>query len=429
MELAVRLEPLGDEVEHSLDQVGATLDNSFLHRGSVRHRRVVHAQAVDGRVEEIEAPLRNHSRDGRAHAARHGGLVEDRHLVRLRDRRAESVHVEGLERSKLDQVDVHPLRLDLRHHHHGLLDAMQVREHCDGFPRLDRCLRRRVKHLALVQRQARAHVDEALGLFHRLHGSEEDPRPVVADHRLRQTVRRLWRGGSADLQPGDAHHVRVQRLRVLGAEGLVGRRATRPDDRHRHDELAAGGGIRVARRGHLGDAVDAEVGVHQLHDRTVAIHALAERLADEVALIDDLVGGAKAAEGLLCELWDVVRRARLQVLRVDGRLRVAQHLLENGQVERVSNRESARLASLLLQLLQMLREHRQLLGADGTTEDRLAVDGARHHGGRVVVRVRGVGELQLLRKLGWRRFRSLSELHCLLHHPLCPAGGTAQVES
>lgn len=43
---------------------------------------------------------------------------------------------------------------------------------------------------------------------------------------------------------------------------------------------------------------DAEVGVHELHDGSESVEALAQRLADEVPLVDYLVRGTQLPEGL-----------------------------------------------------------------------------------------------------------------------------------
>ena len=271
--------------------------------------------------------LGDEGRDGGSNAARVGRFVKDRYLVRSAERRADRFHVEGLERAQLDEVDVHALGFDLLEDHVRLLDAVQVGERGDRLACLDGRLRSRVQHDALVEARAHVEVDRALGLLHRLHRREEDARAVIADHGLREAVRGFRRGRCADLEARDAHHVRVERLRVLGAQRLIGCSAARADDRHGHLELSASGRVRVARARHLGDAEDAEVGVHELDNGAVAVHAFAERLADEVALVDDLVRGAQRAKRLLRELGDIVARARLQVLGVDRGLRVAEHFL------------------------------------------------------------------------------------------------------
>lgn len=73
-----------------------------------------------------------------------------------------------------------------------------------------------MQHRRLVEREARAEVQLPLDPLHHLHGAEEDPRPVVADHGLGDAVRGLRGRGRADLEPGDAHHVRVERLLFVG---------------------------------------------------------------------------------------------------------------------------------------------------------------------------------------------------------------------
>ena len=58
-----------------------------------------------------------------------------------------------------------------------------------------------------------------------------------------------------------------------------------------------------------------------------------------------LAGGGRAdlSVGLLRELGDVVGRARLEVLGVDGGGGVAEHLLVDGQINSVANADLARL--------------------------------------------------------------------------------------
>mmetsp|Transcript_23028 Transcript_23028/g.76417 ORF Transcript_23028/g.76417 Transcript_23028/m.76417 type:complete len:287 (+) Transcript_23028:538-1398(+) len=257
----------------------------------------------------------------------------------------------------------------------------------------------------LVQGHAGADVAGHLGVLHELDGREEDARAVVADHGLAEAVGRVRARGRADLEAGDAHDVGVEGLGVLGAQRLVRRRAAGADDGHGHLELAARRRVRVARRRELGHAVDAKIGVHELDDGPVAVHALAEGLAEEVALVDDLVGRAERAEGLLRELGDVVARARLEVLRVDRRHGVAHHLLEDGEVERVADVDAVALGRVLEHLDARLAVG-QIPRGHGPRRDRRAVDG---RGLGVVVRVRLVGVLELLGELARRRRRRLGE--------------------
>mmetsp|Transcript_7230 Transcript_7230/g.10758 ORF Transcript_7230/g.10758 Transcript_7230/m.10758 type:complete len:271 (+) Transcript_7230:104-916(+) len=189
--------------------------------------------------------------------------------------------------------------------------------------------------------------------------------------------------------------------------GLVGGRAARPDDGQRHQELAARGGEGVAGAAQLRHAVDAEVGVHELHDGSEAVHALAQRLADEVALVDDLVRGAQAAEGLLGELGDVVGGAGLQVLCVDHRGGVAQHLLQHRQVDGVADRDGARLRQRS-QALDVRSHGLQLARIDGARSEGLVLRG---HGPGIVVGVGGVRVLQLLGQRPGGRRRGHCEVH------------------
>eukprot|EP00962_Isochrysis_galbana_P031662 scaffold10310_cov109-Isochrysis_galbana.AAC.1 len=207
---------------------------------------------------------------------------------------------------------------------------------------------------------------------------------------------RAGRGCGADLEPRNGHDVRVHRLRVLGRRPQVGRRAAGADDGERHLVLSAGGRVGVGGRRHLGHGVHAEVDVHELHNRTVAVDRLAHRLAHEVALADDLVGRAENAKRLLGQLRDVVGRSGLEILGVADDGGIAEHLLEDGQVDRVSYLDLA-VGRLLLQ-----RCHVRLARLP-----RLAVDRALSHRGRVgrgvarvVVRAGRIGEGELLGQLG-----------------------------
>eukprot|EP00966_Prymnesium_polylepis_P028997 672397-Prymnesium_polylepis.1 len=65
---------------------------------------------------------------------------------------------------------------------HAHVGRAGAREHGDGLARLDRCVGGGVEHLDLVERQARANVDKALGLLHHLDRCEEDARPVCGSH-------------------------------------------------------------------------------------------------------------------------------------------------------------------------------------------------------------------------------------------------------
>mmetsp|Transcript_35511 Transcript_35511/g.75850 ORF Transcript_35511/g.75850 Transcript_35511/m.75850 type:complete len:384 (+) Transcript_35511:768-1919(+) len=291
---------------------------------------------------------------------------------------------------------------------------MQIGEHGDRLARGDGGGGGLVEECALVDWEALADWGEALGLLHHLDWQEEEARAVVADHRLGDAVCGVRGGGGADLEARDAHDVGVEGLRVLGPERLVGGGAARANDSHRHLELPAGGRIRVARGGDLGHAVDAEVGVHEFDDRTVAVHAFSERLADEVALVDDLVGAAESAERLLRQLWNVVRRASLQILRVaDGR-RVAPHLLEHGQVDGVRDRDGA-LRSERLERGDVRIERRHLLRRDSASVDGVRVGGRC---AQVVVGVGLIGELEFLGEVGGRRVGGLGEVQRGLHGDL-----------
>mmetsp|Transcript_9790 Transcript_9790/g.32079 ORF Transcript_9790/g.32079 Transcript_9790/m.32079 type:complete len:296 (-) Transcript_9790:1103-1990(-) len=275
-----------------------------------------------------------------------------------------------------------------------------------------------VERRALVERHGPAHA------LHLLHGEQEQARAVVADERLGEGVRHVGRGGGANLQAGDAHHVRVHRLRVLRAERLVRGGAASADDGHRHLELAARGGVRVARARELSHAVDAKVEVHELHNRTVPVHPFPERLAEEVALVDNLVRSPQAAERLLRAGGYVVRGARLEVLRVRHRHRVAEHLLEDGEVDGVAEREPPALGFVALGLeAERLDARLDLLDGGGLHRgggDLLRLgEAARGLARGVVHRARGVGVLEVggeRRGRRGRRFRKVeARRHALLH--------------
>jgi len=99
----------------------------------------------------------------------------------------------------------------------------------------------------------------------------------------------------------------MERLAVLGTKGLVGRGSSGSDDGEGHVELASCRGVRVTGRTDLGHAEDTKVGVHQFDDGTVSVQAFTEGLSDEVAFVDDLIGGTALSVRLLGQLWDVVR--------------------------------------------------------------------------------------------------------------------------
>jgi len=60
---------LGDKLVDGLDEVLAALDDGLLHGRRVGHWGIVHAEALDGRIEEVEALLGDHGGDGGADAA------------------------------------------------------------------------------------------------------------------------------------------------------------------------------------------------------------------------------------------------------------------------------------------------------------------------------------------------------------------------
>jgi hypothetical protein len=146
-------------------------------------------------------------------------------------------------------------------------------------------------------------------------------------HGLGQAIGSLGGGGCADLQARDTHDVGVERLRVLSSKSLrvtesahhsksseqsseqrrlifilamllplsnllycelllvslaggnvgtnlVGGSATSAEDGERHLELSTSGGVGVAARRDLRNTKDTEVGVHELDDGAVAVHAL-----------------------------------------------------------------------------------------------------------------------------------------------------------
>ena len=124
-----------------------------------------------------------------------------------------------------EEVGVEPvLCLDLGQDRLALLEAVQVGEDCHRAPARHRVVRRLVHQLALVDRHALADGGVALGLLHHLDGQEEEAGAVVADHRLGHPVGGVGRGGGANLEARDAHDVRVEGLRVLRAQRLVGER-------------------------------------------------------------------------------------------------------------------------------------------------------------------------------------------------------------
>ena len=210
------------QVEHSLDKVTSALNNRDLHRRRVWHWRIVHAKSLHGRVQEVEALLRYSCTHGHSDASGLGALVEDRDLVRALQALADGDHAERFQAPQFDEVDVESLLLDLLNHKLCLLDAVEVGEDGHGVFGGHALRRGLVQQGGLVQRRADVELKGSLRLLHHFHGSEQEARPVVADHALGDAVGRVGRGGRADLQPGDARDVRAEGLAVLGAERLVG---------------------------------------------------------------------------------------------------------------------------------------------------------------------------------------------------------------
>lgn len=104
--------------------------------------------------------------------------------------------------------------------------------------------------------------------------------------------------------------------------------------------------------------------------------------------------------------------AYLKVLGVDGGSGVTDHLLEDSQVHSITNAQGASL-SIALQLV-----NEGLAGGEVGGGDRLGGDGRPlgRGGLGVVVRVRGIGVLQLLGELAGRRGGVVGEGHGGLDH-------------
>mmetsp|Transcript_59858 Transcript_59858/g.81875 ORF Transcript_59858/g.81875 Transcript_59858/m.81875 type:complete len:220 (+) Transcript_59858:631-1290(+) len=208
----------------------------------------------------------------------------------------------------------------------------------------------------------------------------------------------------------------MERLRVLRPKGLVWCGPSSTYDRHWHLELTTSCCEGVPCAADLRHAVDAEVRVHELNDRPVPIHTLPEGLSDEVALVDDLVGGAQCTKGLLREMGNGVRRASLEVFRVDSCPRIAHHFFEDGQIHCVAdcNASICRLSSQALHVCFRIRQGSRVHGAQGNFL-RICSDASC-----IVIRVRRVRKFKLLRKIrrGWwrgfcERHRLFDTSHCL----------------
>mmetsp|Transcript_35 Transcript_35/g.107 ORF Transcript_35/g.107 Transcript_35/m.107 type:complete len:591 (+) Transcript_35:199-1971(+) len=399
------------EVKDTLDEVISSLHNGLLHARCVRNWRVVHAQSLHRGIQQIKELFRNLGTDGSTDAATLGRLVKDNKLVGSGEALSNSLHVQRLERTKLDEIDVKSLLLDRLDGHLSLLDSVEVREDGNGLAGINTGLGRLVKESALVEGSANVKVKLALGLLHHLHRREEEAGTVVTDHTLGDAVGGIRRGGRANLQSGDAHHVGVEGLTVLSTEGLVGGGTAGADDGHGHVELSTGGGVRVASGGNLRHAVNSEVRVHKLNDRTVSVHTLTQGLANEVSLIDNLVSGTNLAVGLLSEFGDVVRRSSLEILGVDGGGGITKHLLMDSKVDGITDGDLTSVGPGT-EVSNMSVDCLHLLGADGAGIDLIRPLGSRF---LVVVGVGGIGILELLGKFNRRHGRLIGELDGLLH--------------
>mmetsp|Transcript_1390 Transcript_1390/g.4256 ORF Transcript_1390/g.4256 Transcript_1390/m.4256 type:complete len:419 (-) Transcript_1390:876-2132(-) len=275
---------------------------------------------------------------------------------------------------------------------------------------LDRGVGGSMEESGLVKGEALVELRATLHVLHHLDGAEEHAGAVVTDHALCKAVGGLGGGGSADLEPGDPHDVGVEGLGVLGSEGLGGGRSSGSDDGDGHVKLSAGSGVSVAAGGDFGHAVDAEVGVHELDDGPVAVHALAQRLADEVTLVNDLVGRPQLTERLLSQLGDVVGGAGLKVLSLDGGVRVPKHLLEDRKVQRVSDGDLTSLG-LLTQLGDVGLAVAQCLGVKDPLVDLISSSRGR---ALVVVGGGGIGKLELLGEGGRGSRRLVGEVDRVL---------------
>ena len=513
------------QVKDTLDEVLSSLYNGLLHARCVGNWRVVHAQPLHRGVQQIKELLRYLGTDGSADAATLGRLIKDDKLVGSGEALSNSLHIQRLERTKLDKINVESFLLDGLDGNLCLLDAVEVCEDGNCLAGINTGLGCLVKESALVEGSTLVKVKLALGLLHHLHRREEEAGAVVTDHTLGDAVGSIRRGGRANLQSRDAHHVGVEGLTVLSTEGLVGggtagaddghghvelptgggvgvasggnlghavnsevrvhklndgtvsvhtltqglanevslidnlvgavvtdhtlgdavgsiRRGGRAnlqsrdahhvgvegltvlsteglvgggtagaDDGHGHVELPTGGGVGVASGGNLGHAVNSEVRVHKLNDGTVSVHTLTQGLANEVSLIDNLVSGTDLSVGLLSQLGDVVRRSSLQILGVDGGGGIAKHLLVDGKVDGIADGDLTGIG-LGTEVSNVSIDRLHLLRADGAGIDLIRPLG-RHL--LVVVSVRGIGVLELLGKFNRRHGRAIGELDGLLH--------------
>ena len=399
------------QVKDTLDEVLSSLYNGLLHARCVGNWRVVHAQPLHRGVQQIKELLRYLGTDGSADAATLGRLIKDDKLVGSGEALSNSLHIQRLERTKLDKINVESFLLDGLDGNLCLLDAVEVCEDGNCLAGINTGLGCLVKESALVEGSTLVKVKLALGLLHHLHRGEEEAGAVVTDHTLGDAVGSIRRGGRANLQSRDAHHVGVEGLTVLSTEGLVGGGTAGADDGHGHVELPTGGGVGVASGGNLGHAVNSEVRVHKLNDGTVSVHTLTQGLANEVSLIDNLVSGTDLSVGLLSQLGDVVRRSSLQILGVDGGGGIAKHLLVDGKVDGIADGDLTGIG-LGTEVSNVSIDRLHLLRADGAGIDLIRPLG-RHL--LVVVSVRGIGVLELLGKFNRRHGRAIGELDGLLH--------------
>ena len=288
---------------------------------------------------------------------------------------------------------------------------MQVGQHSHSVTGVDSFLRSFVQESSLIKRHASSELDGTLGFLHHFHRGKQEARTVITNHRLGQTIGRFGRCSCADLQSRDTHHVSVEGLRVLSAQGLVWSGTSSANDCHGHVELASSSSVSVSCGRNLSHTVDAKVCVHQFNNWTVSIQSFTESLTNEMTFVDNFIGCANLSIGLLCQFGDVVRGTGLQIFGMDGCSGVAKHFFVNGEVDSISNRNFPSVG-LFSEGFHVSLDGSHLLFRDHTLVNIISPDRSIPC---VVVKIRGIGVFQFLRQFHRRHGRFVSKLDTGLH--------------
>mmetsp|Transcript_20586 Transcript_20586/g.36725 ORF Transcript_20586/g.36725 Transcript_20586/m.36725 type:complete len:398 (-) Transcript_20586:32-1225(-) len=219
---------------HCRDDLAGLNDSRGLQLVGVRGGDVLRAEADDVAVEVVDVRLADEGGEGGANTASLHALLHNDDLICLLDGLGNLLHIEGLERNKINHLGVVSLLLKLRNRLHHDVAHAAVRE--------DNTVRAFADQLCLLET---LHV--VLPLGHPLDVVQqdvlkEDHGVVAANSGLEQGLGVLNGGAGDQLHSGDGLEVRLQTLRMLSAQLLAN--TARATDNNGDLELATRGVVK-----------------------------------------------------------------------------------------------------------------------------------------------------------------------------------------